>query len=179
MSTESNSITLGDFCPWNTWSRVMETVTVRDKVFNYGTQLEKDLTTNRVYLIQSADTLRIKNVGLLIWTVAAHVQNTVLRVFTMLSLYTCLENSDKLTLSDRLTLLGKDVLKLAATPVVVVALEAAALYGMICPKEGRKEYASIERFSHSKLGIRGRDLFGRNSPYCAPCYQPDFGRDRY
>lgn len=179
MSIDNNSVILMDFYPWNTWVAVELNNLIEDDYFDYGDCYEKDLTTGKIYVHQDNTTLRMKSAGLLVWTVAAHICNAMKRIIGMLTLYFFCNgkcgDKDKFSISERFILMGKDCLKLVITPAVVLSLEIAALYGLIFPREGRKEYASIERFAHVKLGIRGLDLFGRKDPYCAPCYQPGFG----
>ncbi|MBS4171388.1 hypothetical protein NEOC95_002136 [Neochlamydia sp. AcF95] len=45
------------------------------------------------------------------------------------------------------------------TPVALVGLELAAIYGIFTPYNGRKLYASIERAQYGKFTL-------------APCFQP-------
>lgn len=54
---------------------------------------------------------------------------------------------------------GKDVLRVAFTPIIYLGLELAALYGLILPNDGRKLYATLERCA-----------FGKE--FLAPCFQP-------
>ncbi len=177
MSVDSKSITIWDFCPWNKWEMLHDNARdVDDNYFNYDGRYEKDVTTGKAYLYQHSGTLRAKHAGLLILSVTWHVYQAISRLFKVLTFYSFWGDSTKTyPLLGRLGFMGKDILKLALTPGLVLALEIAALYGLFFPKEGRKEYASIERFAHIKLGISGKDLFGRFVPYCAPCYQPFFG----
>lgn len=62
-----------------------------------------------------------------------------------------------------------EALRLVSAPLVYLGLELAALYGLFRPYDGRKFYASLERF-----------LYG--GAFLAPCFQPDpthhlFGSD--
>jgi len=50
-------------------------------------------------------------------------------------------------------------LRIVATPLVLVALELSALYGIFRPYDGRKLYASFERMQY-------------NHWILAPCFQP-------
>jgi len=55
--------------------------------------------------------------------------------------------------------LMKIIVQIILVPVCVILLELAALYGLVCPYNGRKLFANLERFRY------GSDAF-------APCFQP-------
>jgi hypothetical protein len=59
-----------------------------------------------------------------------------------------------------LILAGTDFIRIFTTPLVYVALELAAIYGVVSPYNGRKLYASLERAQYGD-GI------------LAPCFQPE------
>jgi hypothetical protein len=54
---------------------------------------------------------------------------------------------------------GKDVLRIIFTPIILVGLLLAAIYGLIRPEDGRKLFATQERFIYGTYGV-------------APCFQP-------
>ena len=174
MVTKCTEVSGKDFAPFQGWGWAPTSYEYFDPVFDYGGQYERDEGTGRLYMLQSDTTLRLKNVGLIVWTVAAHVMVTAARVFNMLTLY-AFKYDNSLPLKNRMYVFGKDLEKLALTPSLILSLEMVALFGVFFPKEGRKLYATFERFAHIKAGISGLDLFCRPSPYCAPCYQPYFG----
>jgi len=57
---------------------------------------------------------------------------------------------------------GREAARFVLAPLVYVGLEAAAIYTLFCPLEGRKRYAQLERFLYGKEGI-----------LLAPCFQPN------
>jgi hypothetical protein len=61
---------------------------------------------------------------------------------------------------ERLKDAGKDLLRVVTTPIALVGLELAAIYGIFNPYDGRKLYASIERAQYGNFIL-------------APCFQPD------
>ncbi len=62
------------------------------------------------------------------------------------------EGEEKYNFRARLADAGKDLLKVVASPLAVVALELAAFYGaFISPYDGRKLFASIERAVYGDL----------------------------
>lgn len=179
------TITLKDFQPWNKWTEHYQYGNGYD---SYDRTVHLDESTTRTYWYQSTGTIRVKSLALLVWTVAAHVIRIATRVFSFLTLYHfhyhegAPDQSGYTTyvhysLKERAIEAGKDILKTLATPFVVLFLESAALYGILNPFDGRKLYATWERFSYQALGIEGIDLFCRPSPgFCAPCFQPDATR---
>ncbi len=176
------SITRKDFQPWNQW-------TEHDVYDEYGCSprfVHRDESTNRTYWSQSSDTLRSKCAGLLFWTIAAHVSRIAMRVFSFITLYhfsyhhhASTDQSGYSTrvhysLKERAIEACKDTLKILGTPGLVLFLECAAFYGLFNPYDGRKLYATGERFAYQVLGMEGLELFYFPGPaYCAPCFQPD------
>ena len=53
----------------------------------------------------------------------------------------------------------KNIAQLVLAPVCVVLLELSALYGLVCPYNGRKLFANLERFKDGGY-------------VSAPCFQP-------
>ena len=51
-------------------------------------------------------------------------------------------------------------MRIIATPVSILGLELAAIYGIFQPYDGRKLYASFERATYGNFIL-------------APCFQPD------
>lgn len=56
---------------------------------------------------------------------------------------------------------GKDLLRVVAAPIAIIALELAAIYGVFSPYNGRKLYGSIEK-----------NMF-EDKHLLAPCFQSD------
>lgn len=176
-----STVTIRDFQPWNNW-----TDTHAMDIYGYNEEFHCDESTKKRYWIQSPDTLREKCGLLMPWTVLAHTYRIALRILSFISLYQFHYRSNgqvdesgyrvmiHYSLKERVKEAGKDLLKIIATPVLVLFLESAALYGLLNPYDGRKLYASGERFAYEALGMEGVDLFDRPAPaYCAPCFQPD------
>lgn len=163
------TITLKDFNPWNQWKEVK--IPHRDRVSEYDSgERHQDQSTGRIYWLQDKDTLRMKCTALLIWTVVAHVVKMISRIGCVFARPI---SDSRATLKERFINSGKDVLRIVVTPVLVVYLEMAALYGIFNPYDGRKLYASGERFAYNNLNIDSIDLFGRFPSICAPCFQPN------
>lgn len=77
----------------------------------------------------------------------------------------------------RLSDWGKDLFRVASTPLIFVGMLFSALYGMlVSPYDGRKLYGSLERLAYSG----GYQFFsicaGAKDPHLfllAPCFQPE------
>lgn len=62
-------------------------------------------------------------------------------------------------LSARRWTFGKDILRAGLTPALFIGLELSAIYGLLMPNQGRKLYATLERFAYG-------------GHFLAPCFQP-------
>ena len=64
--------------------------------------------------------------------------------------------------------MGKDLLSIVATPLAIVGLELAAIYGLFRPFEGKKWYERIEVLLYSSLVVSSftfeKQGLGRVSP---------------
>lgn len=69
------------------------------------------------------------------------------------------EGEEKYNFKARLIEAGKDLLRIVASPIAIIGLELAAIYGLMRPYDGRKLYATFER------AIYGNALI-------PPCFQP-------
>lgn len=72
-------------------------------------------------------------------------------------------SSSHLSLSGKIWSFGKDLLRVAFSPIIYVGLELSALYGLILPENGRKLYATFERCAYGEALL-------------APCFQPETKR---
>jgi len=83
------------------------------------------------------------------------IVNLVARVVILISGYPFWHGLDTAPYSfkERLIDTGRHLAALLATPLLFVALECAAIFGVIHPLNGRKLYASIERLSFLFVGL--------------------------
>ena len=161
-------------------SRLTEARETIEQVLN----LDTDRTTQRRYWFQENNILRVKCTLLLLWAPLNHLAMTVKRVFRLVTAYHFRKvkvmkktfnprQARPYPLLNRLQKQGSDLLKIAATPFLVIALELSALYGIVFPKDGRKLYASVERLFFSKCNMKAIDLLSRKPALTAPCFQPE------
>lgn len=118
---------------------------------------------NRRYLNEPDSLVRKKCALLTIGTptviAAKSVANVCYRTLKIVTLSHFWRNR-KLSVKDRFKKAGRDIARVIASPIALVAMESAAIYGLIKPKDGRKLYATLERAEF------GTDYL------LAPCFQP-------
>lgn len=153
-------VSIKDFQPINTWKLDLD----GPKWF-YSNEPRYiiDTTTDRRYWNESKGCVGFKCFLLTLGTPIVHpiaaIVNIAIRVLKILSLsHFWLPTSH--SLKGRLKDVGQDLLKILISPLVIPALELAAIYGMVTPYDGRKLYASIERAIYGSFIL-------------APCFQPD------
>jgi hypothetical protein len=157
------SVTLRDFRPINIWEIDHDGAKYHDG----SPEHVVDLTTGRRYWNESKGTIRFKcfllTLGVpLIHPITAAV-NVAYRVVKLVSFYHFWGIKDaqgRFNLKESLSKAGKDALRIIATPLSIVGLELAAIYGLFRPYDGRKLFASIERATYGSFIL-------------APCFQPD------
>lgn len=119
-----------------------------------------DKSTKERYFNDSSSTIRCKCALLALGTPLVHPVTSVLNIaYRIGRLVTC-QHFTGSSQDEDLKEAGKDLLRAAISPVSVVGLELAALYGICRPHDGRKLYARIEKAVY-------------NGPVMAPCFQPD------
>lgn len=128
-----------------------------------------DETTNRRYLNESKEVVSFKCFLVMLGTPLAHPLASCVNIpYRIGKLVTCSHfwmGKDDETITGyrfkaRVADAGKDVLRIVATPISIVGLEFASVYGLFRPYDGRKLYASIERATYGHFIL-------------APCFQPD------
>jgi hypothetical protein len=70
------------------------------------------------------------------------------------------DNKTNYNLTTRLLDAGRDLFHLFFAPIGAALLELSAVIGLIAPRDGRKLYASTERFTYGHFVL-------------APCFQPE------
>ncbi|MDF1684709.1 MAG: hypothetical protein P1U36_08655 [Legionellaceae bacterium] len=132
-----------------------------------------DTRTSDSYLYEEFCVIRLKCIVLLVSMPIFYTTKIILDVIDIISaLYdlivhtafdTAVESEEACRNQDALLQDGVDLIKqiahLILTPVYIVLLEMAALYGLVSPYNGRKLFASIERFNCG-------------AAVAAPCFQP-------
>ncbi len=124
-----------------------------------------DGSTGRRYWNESPNCVRVKCFLLTLGTPVVHtiavLVNTAYRIVRLVSFFHFWKWSEApYSLKERIKDAGIDALRIIASPVAIVALECAALYGIVSPYNGRKLYASIERAQYNHFIL-------------APCFQPE------
>jgi uncharacterized membrane protein (DUF2068 family) len=126
-----------------------------------------DQTTGRRYFNESKGCIRTKCAlsalaTPVVHTVAAivNIAYRILRIVTCADLWRPKKATEDKRFKARLWDMSKNLLRIAAAPLAIVALEAAALYGVFRPLDGRKLYATIERAEYESFIL-------------APCFQPE------
>lgn len=128
-----------------------------------------DQTTNKKFLNESKKIIRIKCA---ILTIATPIKKPLFaipicafRVIKILSFSHFWQSKYRTTKGQPFREAGKDVLKIAATPLAIIGLECAAIYGVFRPHDGRKIYANIETAVFYPFVL-------------APCFQPNSSNRR-
>lgn len=164
------NIKLKDFCPINNWEVVNSSVWNNEnapakKLIGLPKHL-KDKTTNRFYWNERKKVVRIKCLLLIVATPLAHTIGMVLNIaYRIIKLVTLShfwikkEGEGKYDFKARLKDAGKDLARIIASPIAMVGMELAAIYGLFRPYDGRKFYGTCER------AIYGNALV-------AHCFQP-------
>jgi len=155
------SIVLNHFNPVNTW-----TLDSNGPKFKYEDRRMYliDSTTKDRYWNESKGTVRHKCFWLTLGTPVIHavtsVVNVVYRILkTITFAHFWMPKKGKYSFKARLAEMGKDLLRVVATPFAYLGLELSAIYGIFTPYNGRKLYATFER------ALYNRDVL-------APCFQP-------
>ncbi len=163
-------VSIKDFIPINNWvfdPECLESPPSFENNFGSDIPFILDGNTGRRYLNESQEVVRLKCFLLILGTPLVHPIRSVINIsynilkFTTLShFWTEKEGEKAYSFKGRLYDASHDLLKIVATPIALLGLELAAIYGVIQPYEGRKLYATLERatYGHSIL---------------APCFQPD------
>ena len=159
-------ISIRDFQPINIWKPDLN----GEKYHGYHcgeARFIVDQTTNRRYLNESEEVVGLKCFLLAFETPFVHpiasIVNIVYRILKLATLsHFWVKKGDetKYNFKARLADAGKDLLRIIATPVSILGLELAAIYGIFQPYDGRKLYASFERATYGNFIL-------------APCFQPD------
>ncbi len=123
-----------------------------------------DLSNNDQYHQEDRNIVRLKCLALVAATPIIHAIGLVLnlanRIAKLISFaHFWHSSSAHYSLSEKSWSFGKDLLRVAFSPIIYIGLELSALYGLILPDNGRKLYATFERCAY------GKDLL-------APCFQP-------
>ena len=156
------NVTLSDFHPYNTWTEV-----TGPELFNNG--ISKYITdgTGRRYYNQSQDIVSSKCFWLVLGTPFAHpvaailyVPYRLLKLVTLSHFWIPKDEETTYNFKARLKDAGEDLLRVVASPLAIVGLELAAIYGLFMPFDGRKLYATIERATYGCAIL-------------APCFQPE------
>ncbi|HEV3269858.1 MAG TPA: hypothetical protein VGZ69_04330 [Candidatus Rhabdochlamydia sp.] len=158
---ENVGITLKDFQLSNVWK-----VDEVGKKYWDGTPCHIiDQTTNRKYLNESKGTVAFKCFLLILGTPIVHsIASSVNVAYQITKLVTLSHfwvdiGEEPYIFTTRLENVGKDLLKIVATPFSLIGLQLSAVYGVFVPYDGRKLYASMERARYG-------------SHILAPCFQP-------
>lgn len=152
---------LRDFYPFSTWEQDEGALGLR---WDGGEpQFVIDQSTRRKYLNEFKGVVRIKCLLLIAATPIVHpiasFINVACKIVKLVSFYHFFKQGN-IPFKERVKHAGKDLLKIAITPLALPALEMAAIYGIFAPYNGRKLYASFERALYENF-------------FLAPCFQPE------
>jgi len=166
MSEVTMGIMLRDFQPINNnWTPDVDGPKYCCQCHEGKPQYLIDGTTNRKYLNESRGVVRVKCALLTLGTPIVHavasIVNVAIKMFKLLTFshFRAEKNEKPYNFQARLASAGIDLLRVIATPLSLVGLELAALYGLFRPYDGRKLYATIERATYGRCVL-------------APCFQP-------
>lgn len=164
----ATGIILSDFQLTSNWEACPETLKPYSNLDREQGSIEMGQIVDeagRKYLHESEASIRNKCVGLAFSTpivqVLAATLNIIKIAFRLLFFYHFWpKDSEPYNFTASLTNAGKDLLCLVATPFAIIGLEAAAIYGIFSPNNGRKLYATLERAMYDIWRL-------------APCFQPN------
>lgn len=166
MVVGARSLTFNDFKPVNDWVEERESGEVYD---NGCPMYIIDQSTGKHYLNSSEKGIRFNCIVLSLLGVpichtismVGHTAYRIGKIVTGAHFWITKENERDYSLKERGLEAMEDLVKIVSAPFVLCALEASAIYGLFRPFDGRKLYASFERFAFY-------DRF-----FLAPCFQPD------
>lgn len=155
-----NQIHQNDFKIFNNW-----TVDRSGSRFSTGEPYYLiDQSTQKRYLNEDKFVVGFKCFLLTIGTIPVHsiasVVNSVARFCLAGSALFTNNPGQNLSLKQKFITCLKHLAHIALSPLIIVALTAAAIFGIFSPYNGRKLYASLERFQYGSFIL-------------APCFQPD------
>lgn len=160
-------LTFAHFCPLNPWSLEAHEIV--------------DLRTKDPYCDDSPTTVRLKCAALFAGSIfvqpiglTLNLVNRICKIVTFAHLWH--PSKEQYDFKARLAEWGKDLLIVVTTPLILVGMLFSALYGAtLSPYDGRKLYASFERFAYSggyqffDNGYGSKEL---HNYLLAPCFQP-------
>lgn len=161
-------IQLSHFNPINKWS--------------IGDYEIVDMSTKDVYCDDSKRTVRFKCAALFAASfliqpigLTLNLLNRISKIASFAHLWN--PSEEKYHFKARIAEWGKDILVVVSTPLILVGMFFSALYGAtLSPYDGRKLYASFERFAYSggyqffNLSYYDKTL---HTHLMAPCFQPN------
>lgn len=123
-----------------------------------------DESTRRRYLNESRGVVAFKCSLLVVGTPIVHpvagLYNIAWRIFKLVTLsHFWWPGGEHYNFKGRALNASQDMMRILATPLAVVGLQLAAIYGLFRPYDGRKLYASLERATYGNWIL-------------APCFQP-------
>ena len=143
-----------------------------------------DQSTGDEYYDDSTSTIRLKCAGLFAASLilqpiglTLNLLNKIAKIVTFAHLWKPSEKEYEYNFKARIGEWGKDILLVTFTPLILVGMLFATLYGTtLSPYDGRKLYASCERLVYSGgyqfFHIRGSDGNNLHDFFLAPCFQP-------
>lgn len=159
------SLSLKDFQPINHWDVDVNGEKFDRRYIERGTpKFIIDASTGKRYLNESTVVIRIKCGLLVLGTPLFHVPsgigNIAYRAAIVFTGYHFWSHKRKnKSFSANCLATSRDGLRIIAQPFSIIGLEAASIYGIFNPHDGRKLYASIEKAQY------GSDIL-------AGCFQP-------
>ena len=156
------NVTLSDFHPYNTWTVVNGPELLTKGFADYITD-----GTGRRYFNAPQGMVSSKCFLLVLGTPIVHpiaaifnVLYRLLKLVTFSHFWIPKEEETTYNFKARLKDAGEDLLRIVASPLAIVGLELAAIYGLLMPLNGRKLYATFERATYGCAVL-------------ARCFQPE------
>ena len=151
------------FCPFNTWE-VETKISPYYSDRSYQTGWIIDTTTGDKYDNEEVSMTRFKCMAIAASAFLAQsvalLLNLINRIVKLVSLaHLWYPREESRSFVARLLEMGKDILRVALTPILFVGIQLSSLYGIASPLNGRKLVATFERAAYTKAFI-------------APCFQP-------
>lgn len=150
-----NSINVRDFQPINTWRLNID----GPKWKNGQPEYLIDNSTKRLYWNENEEIVRLKCFLLSLGTPLVHLVTSIgvimRRILKVVSFYHLwvIDKDQSYLLKGRVLKIGEELLGILITPLVYVALEISAIYGIFNPYDARKLYSSLERFQYKSFKL--------------------------
>lgn len=163
------SITLKHFCPINSWEKSEDQYYLIDKSTQEKYSFDSPSTVREKCALAFVVTPLVHTIGLIL-----NLANRITKLILLAHLWCPSPNT--YNINERLSEAGKDIARVATTPLILIGLLFASAYGATCrPYDGQKLYATLERFAYQGAYHRFilRNKEDLQNGLVGLCFQPE------